>query len=613
MTKNAKRNDLTFFILLSGVLLVHTLYVFIHPFYYDESYYLTVPLRLLSGDSLMQHEWHLTEFSSLFTYLPVYIWTAIKGSTEGIFIFARLVYLSLHTAMAVVIYRFFRKYGKWAIMASMIFYVQMPYRFMAINYQSVFVIGLLLFSFCLIKIYEKNTTPFYIIAGICFGCCCVCNPILCVVYVLYLLICALWKKRYLLKKLITKLKNSNKEKADEKPSKKKKKTVEEATPPQPLCDESYDRFFDIKALLRFTCGIAIVAVIAIIFFFATGGTINSILSNIENVFLTSEYSLVTQIDYSNTSKILQTLQYFSEANLGMPWILPLIFVLLFTDKKRKLSSHRLFYLVVSLLWGIMFGTVILIKFNAPLCAVSLPFFVISTICYVLTEKKNKLLFNCMYMPCVLASLFQYMASNTHLTAIGIVLAAGNVAGVIFAKDLWNEMRKNTEADNKKLFAVCRGLIIVGFCFQLLCYGIYASLGQFPGTDEYKATEGPFAGLYMTEQEYTDYNEALSDIEYIKSISDENDPVLIASINNWWYLWIDRPFATYSAWYQRGFYQPLFEPYYEANPDRKPKYMYIENSVADEHLLEITRNMARDMFNVTKEEELSNGVLLTIEY
>ena len=317
MIKNAKRNDLTFFILLLGVLLVHTLYVFVHPFYYDESYYITVPLRLLSGDSLMQHEWHLTEFSSLFTYLPVYIWTAIKGSTEGIFIFTRLVYLSLHTAIAVVIYRFFRKYGKWAIMASLIFFAQMPYRLIAISYQSVFVICLILFSFCLIKIYQKNITRFYIFAGICFGCCCVCNPMLCVVYVLYLPVCALWRKRYLLKNLITKLKNCKKEKADEKPSKKKKKMAEETAPPQLVCDESYDRFFDIKAILRFTCGIAIVAVIAIIFFFATGGTIDSILSNIENIFLTSEYSLVTQIDYSNTSKILQTVQYFSEANLGI--------------------------------------------------------------------------------------------------------------------------------------------------------------------------------------------------------------------------------------------------------------------------------------------------------
>ena len=124
MMKKAKNTDFLFVVTLSLGLLLHIFFLFIIPYFHDETHYATVPFRLINGDSLIQHEWHLTQFASLFSYLPVYIWTAIKGSADSIFIFLRCTYLLIHTTLAVAIYRFFRKYGKWAIMASMIFYIQ---------------------------------------------------------------------------------------------------------------------------------------------------------------------------------------------------------------------------------------------------------------------------------------------------------------------------------------------------------------------------------------------------------------------------------------------------------------------------------------------------------
>ena len=110
MKKLLKNTNLLFVIMMSAVLLLHIYFLFCVPFSDDETHYATVPFRLINGDSLVQHEWHLTQFASLFSYLPVRIWMAIKGSADGIFVFLRCVYLTIHTSVAVLIYRFFKQY-----------------------------------------------------------------------------------------------------------------------------------------------------------------------------------------------------------------------------------------------------------------------------------------------------------------------------------------------------------------------------------------------------------------------------------------------------------------------------------------------------------------------
>ena len=296
-------------------LVVHFIFVFLVPYSEDESFYVTIPFRILNGDSLVQHEWHLTQFSSLFLYLPVYIWTAIKGSIDGIFIFIRCIYLFIHTTLAVTIYCFFRKHGKWAVMASMMFFVQIPYRFQAISYQSMFAIFLLLLTLCLLSIYQNSSTRSYVFAGVCFGCCWVCNPLFCIVFVLYLLGCALWTKRQVIVENIIKNKTSRNQGKGKKLTKRQKREQKQQLTNSFPNMENYSCFFNKKAILWVTLGILIVAVIALVFFFSTGGTIDSIINNIENLLGSSEYDIASK---SVFSKILQTFEYFSEANLGMP-------------------------------------------------------------------------------------------------------------------------------------------------------------------------------------------------------------------------------------------------------------------------------------------------------
>lgn len=610
MMKKLQKTDILFVIALLSGLLLHIFFLFIIPFFHDETYYATVPFRLIvNGDSLIQHEWHLTQFFTLFSYLPMYIWTAIKSSADGVFIFLRCTYLLIHTTVAVIIYRFFKKYGNWAIMASMIFYVQITYRIQAISYQSMLVVFLLLLSLCLISIYQKQSVCFYIIAGFCFGGCCVCNPLFCLAFALYILICALWTKRQDLINYVIKIKTSRTSIKGKKLTKKQKREQKNQALQTFPNIESYNCFFKKEAILWITCGILIMAVVAVVFFFLTGGTIDSIFNNIDNLLGSSEYDITSD---SAFAKPLKTLEYFSKANLGMPWILPVMFIVLFFDKNKKSNTHRVAYLAGSLLWSMIFIFATLIGTDFNLFAVSLPFFVISTICYILTENKNKILFNCMYIPCLIATFVHYLAVDTHLAGIGVVLAVSNVVGVFFAMDLWKEMqpihKENDESTTgKERSGICRKIIAVAFCLQILFYGVFYMYGQVPLKGAVKATTGPYSGLYMSEEQYNQYTNAICDMDVIKNLTDKDDPVLLASYNNWMYLYLERPMATYSTWYRGSINPPQLIKYYKENPEKIPKYVYVESSNPDNPMVQIVG----ELFEFTK-ENLSNGILLTVE-
>ncbi len=607
--KRLKKTDFLFVIALSSVLLLHIIFVFVIPFLDDESFYVSIPYRIVNGDSLIQHEWHLSQFSSLFSFLPVYIWTAIKGSTEGIFIFLRCTYLLIHTVIAVIIYTFFRKYGKWAILASMMFYMQVSYRTLAISYQSMFVAFLLLLSLCIVSIYQKESVRIYILAGVCFGCCCVCNPIFCLTFALYLVGCFLWTRRQEIIRKIIRIWSYGTDKKGKKLTKRQKREQKQQVHEVFPGLEKYNCFFSKDAVLMFSCGVFIVAIIAVVFFFATGGTIESITDNIENLLGSSEYGIASD---SILSKFLETAAYFTRANLGMPFILPIIFIALLFDKKKKDNKHRFAYLFISMIWTIIFilGTVTYREID--LYAISLPFCVFSTICYLMTENKNKVLFRCMYIPCLIGTFFQYLAANTHLAVIGVVLAVNNVAGVFFAMDLWKEIKfaskENSETTTAKNFShLCRNVIIVGLCVQVLLYVTYYQDGRIPGKGAIKATVGPYSGLYMTEEEYDQYYKEISDMDVIKSISYEDEPVYLASYNNWMYLYLDRPMATYTTWYRGSLDREQLIRYYRENPKMIPEYIYVES--LDPQCGRV--KVASEIFEFTK-EELSNGVLLTIE-
>lgn len=562
--------DRIFLAALSAGLLLHFMLLFSFPYLHDEYFYATIPYRLLQGDSLFRQEWHLSQLSSLFTFLPVSGWIGIRGSADGLLLFLRCLYLTVHTAVAVVTYLHFRKNGKWAIAAVLLFFTQTPYRILSLNYNSLYAICTLLLTLCLHSISDHPSSRTSFAAGLCIGCCCVCNPLFAGLYLLYLLL-------YFLRIAGKRHKDGS--------------------------------FFRRETMAFSLLGVCSVAFITIAYFFLTGGSVVTTLRNLPLILGSSEYFIGTD---GLLLKLHITYQAFSSISFDMPLLLPIMYLCMLADPKRYTCSHRCLYLLLSLVASVGSVVGILLCFMTnyifPMCMFfSLPLVILTTTCYILTEHKNRQLFFCMWLPSVIAACVQYMASNTMLTALGFVLAVANVAGVLFARDLYREMTQ--DADSKVYFRrLGKGLICGGLCLQLLFHLFVCVCDQMPEPNSFQLKAGPCAGMYLSESEYDAYNNTISDLDYIRAETPEDAPLLIVSYYSWMYLYAQRPIATYTTWFEITINRQNLINYYVSNPEKIPQYIYV-----DAQLYEFDENMEllTDLFEF-RTEVLSQGVLLEVE-
>lgn len=604
------------------VLTMHLLCIVGPDHFADESFYPTIPLRLINGESLVGDEWHLTQFSSLFLYIPVRFWLAVKGSTEGIVLFLRFFYLAIHTTVSVGIYTFFRKYKIWAVAAAVMFYSQVPLRFMSANYHSLLALFLLLLTIALLLINKKDKFYFYLLAGFCYGCCCVCNPFECLVFPIYIIACFIWH----FKPNIDANQKQPINKKQKNRNNKKKENETEKTPSLLNKNEHIcNKYLGKTAFLKFTMGLLIAVFVSVFFFFINNGSLNSLIENIPNLLTDGGHDIFQSPLYAFIDKITSTFYYINDICFGLPWLLPVFYIALLFDKKRRNTKHKIIYIILSFLLCLFFFVGVIVgALNSSRClAITLPFAVVSTVCYILTEDKNKNLFYCMWLPSAIGTVVQYLASDLHLSVMW-VLTIGNIAGIFFVKDFINE---NTELKAKfgkrKIIdytKLCVKLVCVGISVQLLIQcGLYV-VGRVPSSNSLKLKKGPYKGICVSVDSYHKNNDIMKDLDVIKARSDVNDHVLIISEFSWMYLYIDRPFATYSAW-QPFLEEDRLEIYYDINPQKCPKYIYVGYTTIPSSVLkghghsteraQVYADVLKQMFECD-EEILSNGILLTVK-
>ncbi len=607
MIKKLQKNDYLFIIALLAGLVLHMLCIFSADHFTDESCYASIALRLISGDSLVQHEWNVTQFASLFLYFPVQIWLALTGSANGIILFLRFLYLPIHTFATIGIYAYFRKYKHWAVISSFLFYTQIPaIRFFALSYNTIFALGLLALTITFLNIYDNKANVFtFVLSGICYGCCCVCNPLFCILFPIYIVFC-------IAKPLHSRLyKRAN--------------TTETTGRNQ----RTNAQFFNFKSSLLFTLGVVFVAIISIIFFFACGGTLSGIIENFSNLLTDSQHSLDDSIHILIINKIKTSLFTIGQTKIFSVFLLPFLYLAIRLDKKRRNLKHIAFYISSSLIISItiMLGICSTIG-NIYSFVITPPLTIISSVCYVFTENKNHKLFRCMWIPGIIATIIQYFASGVDLTSCW-VLVISNIAGVFFIMDFYNEIRKvdaNKENTPGNFKVICKRAICIAICLQICFQFFMYSTGKIVNPQEdNRVTTGPYAGLYLKDRYYNHYVSSLNDLDILKERSNDDDNVLIVSQFSWLNLYIDRPFAGYSV-YTDFLDISRLKSYYNNNPDKKPKYIYLSchyicttttrcnifleykdyNSYTQKKINDLS-----EMFSFTQ-EELSCGILLTVQ-
>ncbi len=607
--KRIKSSDIVFIFALLAICVIYLFYLKKFPRFADESFYPTIALRLINGDSLLSDEWHLSQFSSLFLYLPVKLWLMIKGSTDGIVMFLRCVYLAIHTFTATGIYLYFRDNKIWAVAAAMMFYSQSPLNIMNLSYNTLFALFLLLLCFALIKIYASPKPVFYIIAGIAYACACVCNPFFCLVFVFYcaFLLLSLYKNSKLHKKNLI-LKNKERKKMNRKPYS------------MPIKKHGEIIFFSKNAFLFTFIGIAITASICLLFFLCTNGSLSGIAANFKNLLTDSEHNVFNSPLVALFNKLKKAASCFNTISFGLFFLPLLLFGSLAFDKKRKTVKHKAVYLSLTFALSVFYlcgVSVASINGESNIHFFSLPFFLFSSVCYILSNNKNKKLFYCFWLPCVISAIIQFLASNLILWPVGWVCAIANVCGTFFVKDVFYEFIEEKEDCKKIIKQIACAVLCCGIILQISYNSISIVYGYtLKNKDELHLIEtGPYEDLYLSKKYYGTLELSMQDLDKIKEMSEEDDSVLILSDMTWLYLHIDRPFGTYSAW-QLSFEPERLKAYYELNPEKIPKYIYISAVIPRSNYgvsfkeAQYKAAVMKEMFNCT-EKKLSRGILLTV--
>lgn len=103
----------------------------------DEAFYLSIPYRLYQGDILLLEEWNLSQLAGWILKLPVSAFVRITGSTDGIYLFFRYLYVLLHLCGSVLLFLLLRKRtGIGAVTAAFFYFLYVPFSISTLCYNS---------------------------------------------------------------------------------------------------------------------------------------------------------------------------------------------------------------------------------------------------------------------------------------------------------------------------------------------------------------------------------------------------------------------------------------------------------------------------------------------
>lgn len=521
----------------------------------DEAFYLTIPHRLLMGDSLLAEEWHVSQLSGFLLMPFVWIYETMTKSTDGIIFAMRIIYVLFHSLVSIFIYIRLQKFNVMAVVSSLLYFIFTPFDVMALSYNTM-AFDLLVFTGVLIATADTDKKIPFIICGITFSAVVLCCPYMAVVYILFA-VCVL------VHIIICKCKNEN-----------IKQTV-----------LSIDLFSG-RIFLLFSVGVAFSAVVFITFVLSRTSIFN-IIENLQYILSDPEHPAMSIPD-----KLGMYCKAFIEAHplMCISLITYLIIILILIFDKNRVKHSTLYFgvsTVITIFTYIIFIPELLETYYN---AIMFPVCFMGITSYILIKDKPKKLFASVFMAGVLYSLAVCFSSNQYFYIIFPAFTISNVASFIFIGLFIKELKKEFEIKNNKnnyKIIICMVLAITAVCLQTVleitvkyqhCFFESLTTQQMNS----KIDCGPAKGVYTNSDNYDFYNQAYNDIANYKNMSQGN--ILFLSNRCWYYLVADNcTLGTYSTWLSGVNYSTInrLQQYYTLNPEKIPQYIYIEKEEAIE--------------------------------
>lgn len=546
--KSLSKTDIAAIILITASFIYLTVFAFIDGTLSDEAFYLTIPLRLINGDGLFTDEWHLSQLSAVLLYLPVRLFTAFTGGTQGIILYMRLLFCLLQLGTGVFMYRTLKKYGITAVIITVSF---MTFFAIGINTLSYNTIGLAALLVLICLIYRTLEKPSYIkmlFAGSLIAAFILCQPFGIVFYLLYFTAVCVFL-----------IKNGR------------------ATEKTPFP-------FTLKSFFMTVAGILPLLVFFLFLLFRNSDIetiikcIPGILSDVEHMKIGENIGIETFSVF--TFFIDMTMCAGTIPLIGFILCLIISFII---KKKNKNAAFILTVAALAVISLIFWFRIAFMRDKTETDDIYFFFFPLALpgiVFYFLSEKKNKSVLILFWCTGIIYALLMTISSNMRLHASVNGYIVSTAGTLLLAKDAYNELMPFTGEDKiKKVTASLLACVVFGFSI-LNCTAVVAgSLTARLVFNSAKMTEGVFKGISLPSNQALIYTRILKDTREIREIINPEDKVFVLENISAAYLEGNFNMGVFSGWFicEQLQYEEIrnrFREYYSIFPENIPDYIYV---------------------------------------
>lgn len=548
----------------------------------DETFYLTIPHRLLFGDGLVSDEQHPSLFSSFFLFLPFRVFYTVRGGADGAVLFFRYLYFAVKMIFYPYIYfSLIRRGALRALTAAAAFTAFTPWAIPAVNYYTVplfagVVVCMILF------VREKAGKARLLLAGFAFACLVITQPAAAVIWFVY---CALMIVRAA--------------------AAKKNRTLFSGA----------GELLSVRAWGFITAGVALCAVLFLVYLMRNN-TVGGILRSLPEL-MGEDLRQNSILNFGKLGTLVRSIGVFAII------LNALLIVLLAAVRKRSGAFRPVLFFACCACFLITTLSQFFVFNGNFICLRPFPLFLFGLQCYLLCEKKDARLllfwaFGGVLCVCIDAFSVQSIGFGVAVSGIPAVLLFFDAVRQIFGPE---ERKIGAErgAGRRsvrlpvKLFSIF-GCVLFG---AAVVFGVLLDLGSgsfFNINDDYvEATKGPLAGLSVEREMNETQNTAFGDLARVAAQDDGG--LFVCGVFPECFLYADVPYATYSAWCGDDNVPERALHYWQTEPEKRPEYIYIpfRNRTGERIDSEQTK-AALDFFEsvcVCSREEAEGGYLLHV--
>lgn len=544
MQTDRRRQHLIFiglFLLLQVIFIWRSFYGFNTA---DEMYFIGCSERIFRGEKILIDEWNPTQQLCSFLLHPIYsLIRTVMGSTEGIVMASRFVYLVYSGVLTLFFYLRFQRRGYASFGPTFLFAIFAPFSICAMSYNSI-EFGILPVLLAVLSADMEHSVPEYILCGILMAVIVLANPFAVLMYAGYGLIC-----------LIATVRGRRR-----------------GTKPEGV--------LQFRNFLWMTLGAGIILLLFLAFIFQRG-TLSEMLANVPHIVGDSEH----QEGY-----LYKTGRYFHLCFKNYKWMfVGLLFVYGATLFDKKRYSHSPVYMILAavcvvpylIYYGFVFEHITVNYQMLPLAFWCLE-------AYFVTEHKEKRLFYGWYLPAMLFTMIVQYATNTGIVTLSVAYGMCSCVGLIFAADWMKEERQRWQcarrADSGGKAGLCRaakrrrvaslciaGVLLIQFAGTFWLRMTYDWGDERGWLLDTRMERGPLKGVYTTRGTAEWYANVLDELDMLKLTTD--DELMVVGVAPWIYLYSDAGCGNYSTWQVHEGSTQLHD-YYELHPDKFPDVVYM---------------------------------------